>query len=88
MSRRRALAARPAEASDRTIPGHWEADLMGFSKYGQYVLVTHERSSRLLRVERLPDKTAMSVRTRLSEWLTTLPKPLRRSLTFDNVLYQ
>ena len=84
MSRRRALAARPAEASDRTIPGHWEADLMGFSKYGQYVLVTHERSSRLLRVERLPDKTAMSVRTRLSDWLTTLPKPLRRSLTFDN----
>ena len=37
MSRRRALAARPAEASDRTIPGHWEADLMGFSKHGQYV---------------------------------------------------
>lgn len=84
MSRRRPLADRPAEARDRTVPGHWEADLMGFSKYGQYVLVTHERSSRLLRIERLPDKTAMSVRTRLSSWLAALPKPLRRTLTFDN----
>jgi transposase, IS30 family len=84
MSRRRPLSDRPAEAADRAVPGHWEADLMGFSKYGQYVLVTHERTSRLLRIERLPDKTAASVRTRLSNWLGTLPKPVRRSLTFDN----
>jgi len=84
MSRRRPLADRPAEALDRATPGHWEADLMGFSKYGQYVLVTHERTSRLLSVERLPDKTAASVRGKLSDWLITLPRPLRRTLTFDN----
>lgn len=84
MSRRRPLAERPAEADDRTTPGHWEADLMGFSKYGQYVLVTHERSSRLLRVERLPDKTAASVRRCLSARLAELPRTLRRTLTFDN----
>jgi transposase, IS30 family len=84
MSRRRSLAGRPAEAGDRAVPGHWEADLMGFSKSGQYVLVTHERTSRLLRVERLPNKTAASVRKKLSDWLQTLPRPLRRTLTFDN----
>jgi transposase, IS30 family len=84
MSRRRSIADRPAEAGDRAIPGHWEADLMAFSKYGQYVLVTHERTSRLLSVERLPDKTAASVRSRLSTRLAGLPKALRRSLTFDN----
>jgi IS30 family transposase len=31
-----------------------------------------------------PDKRAASVRIRLSDWLATLPKPLRRTLTFDN----
>ena len=84
MRRRRPIAERPAEATDRTIPGHWEVDLMSFSKYGQYVLVTHERTSRLLKVERLPDKTASSVRSKLSDWLASLPRALRRTLTFDN----
>ena len=84
LSRRRSLADRPAEAMDRATPGHWEADLMGFSKYGQYVLVTHERTSRLLGVERLPNKTAAAVRCRLSARLAVLPRSLRRSLTFDN----
>lgn len=84
MSRRRSIAERPCEASDRTTPGHWEVDLMGFSKYGQYVLVTHERCSRLLSVERLPDKTAASVRGKLADRLAALPRALRRTLTFDN----
>lgn len=84
IKRRRPLSQRPAEAQGRATPGHWEADLMAFSKYGQYVLVTHERTSRLLSVERLPDKTAASIRSRLSARLAGLPRPLRRSLTFDN----
>src|SRR6201987_4041135 len=42
------LANRPIEAANRSIPGHWEADLMMFSKYGQSVLTVHERTSRLL----------------------------------------
>lgn len=84
MSRRRPIAQRPVEAEDRRIPGHWEADLMAFSRYGQYVLLTHERSSRLLTLERLPDKTAATLRKRLSARFASLPKALRRSLTFDN----
>ena len=84
ISRRRPIAQRPAEAEDRCIPGHWEADLMAFSLYGQYVLLTHERSSRLLTLERLPDKTAATLRQRLSARFASLPKTLRRSLTFDN----
>lgn len=84
MSRRRPIAERPVDAIDRATPGHWEADLMGFSKYGQYVLVTHERTSRLLTVKRLPDKTAASIRCRLSNWLIELPRSLRRTITFDN----
>lgn len=84
MSRRRPIAQRPAEAQDRCIPGHWEADLMAFSRYGQYLLITHERSSRLLTLERLPDKAAATLRRHLSARFACLPKTLRRSLTFDN----
>ena len=84
MRRRRPIAERPREADDRTIAGHWEADLMAFSKYGQYVLVTHERTSRLLSLERLPNKSAAAVRACLSARLASLPRALRRSMTFDN----
>lgn len=78
------ITHRAAEAQDRTIPGHWEADLMGFSLYGQYVLCTHERSSRLLTITRLPRKTAQAVLERLLQGFAAIPAGLRRSLTFDN----
>jgi IS30 family transposase len=75
---------RPVQALNRAVPGHWEADLMAFSRYGQYVLVTHERCSRLLTIERLPHKTASAVIDRLIARFQSLPLQLRRSLTFDN----
>lgn len=78
------LDQRPLEARDRQVPGHWEADLMGFSRYGHYVLVTHERSSRRLGIERLERKTADIVATRLVKRFADVPPALRRSVTFDN----
>jgi IS30 family transposase len=59
---------------------------MAFSRYGQHVLVLHERRSRLLLVNRLPNKTAVAVLKQLHRRLSRFPKPMRRSLTFDNVL--
>lgn len=81
---RQPISLRPLEANDRLTAGHWEADLMGFARHGQYVLVTHERTSRLLSIERLPDKTATGVAQRLLERFAALPHAIRRSLTFDN----
>ncbi|MGO4388911.1 IS30 family transposase [Microvirga sp. 2YAF29] len=78
------LAHRPQEAASRQVEGHWEADLMAFSRYGQYVLVLHERRSRLLIVDRLPNKTALAVLERLHRHLRRWPKALLQSLTFDN----
>ena len=78
------LSQRPAHADDRRTPGHWESDLMAFSRYGQYVLCTHERTSRLLTLERLPNKTASAVGERLLAHFARLPSALRRSLSFDN----
>ena len=75
------LSQRPAQAQGRTVPGHWEADLMAFSRYGQAVLVTHERSSRQLVIERLPSKAAQGVVDRLIALFQSLPKALCQTVT-------
>jgi len=78
------LDQRPEEALDRKQPGHWEADFMLFSTYGQDVLVLHERSSRLTVFLRTPNRKAEPTADTLAELLSPLPEPLRRTLTFDN----
>lgn len=79
-----AIDKRPKPANERRQFGHWEADLMLFAKYGQAVLVTHERKSRLTRIWRQPSKAARPVVDRLLEAFAKLPQALRRSVTFDN----
>ena len=78
------IERRPAYIDKRRQPGHWEGDLMLFAKYGQAVLVTHERHSRLLFVSRQPSKAAEPVAIKLAELFSALPTSLRRTITFDN----
>jgi IS30 family transposase len=81
---RRPLSERPQDASDRTTPGHWEADFMLFAKYGQNLLVLHERQTRYTFVHHLPDRKAARSAARIMRTLGKLPKPLRKSICFDN----
>ena len=78
------LTQRPADALDRQVPGHWEADLMAFSQYGQNILMLHERSSRALIGTRLISKHAQPIGEALGAMLALLPQPLRQTVTFDN----
>ena len=78
------IEQRPAYINKRRQAGHWEADLMLFAKYGQAVLVTHERRSRLLVITRQPNKGAQPVARQLSKLFRSLPQSLRRTITFDN----
>jgi IS30 family transposase len=78
------LAQRPPLADDRRQPGHWEADLMLFSTYGQAVLALHERTSRLTALVLQPSKAAAPTADTLCRLLQPLPAALRRTLTFDN----
>ncbi len=78
------IAERPGCINLRQRPGDWEADLMLFRKYGQALLVTQERASRLLLVHRQPNKTSQAVLDALRTQLLALPAHLRRSMTFDN----
>ncbi len=82
---RKPLAERPADASERQTPGHWEADLMLFTaRRRQAVLALHERHSRLLFAARLPGKAALPVAKSLHHLLAPLPPAWRQSVTFDN----
>jgi transposase, IS30 family len=78
------IAQRPQDANDRQSPGHWEADLMMFAKYGQAILTLHERTSRLILARRPANKTADLVAATLADILSLFPEPLRQTITFDN----
>jgi IS30 family transposase len=77
------ITERPAEATDRAVPGHWEGDLImgkGFTSVGTLV----ERKTRYLILIRLPKgHGAAAFRDALTKRIVTLPAQLRRSITYD-----
>jgi IS30 family transposase len=77
------LSERPAQARDRQTPGHWEADLMMFAKYGQAILTVHERSSRILLAARPDNKTANLIAEMIDQLLRPIPSQLRKTITFE-----
>jgi IS30 family transposase len=84
LQKRVSIEERPTDISTRGEAGHWEADLMLFAKYGQAVLAAHERYSRLLVLTRQPNKAAAFVARQLLRLFSSLPEPLRQTITFDN----
>src|SRR5580693_1203856 len=46
IKQRLSITERPAEVEGRKVSGHWEADFMLFARYGQGLLVLHERQTR------------------------------------------
>jgi transposase, IS30 family len=78
------LSARPAEAADRAVPGHWEGDLIMGRGNTSAIGTLVERSTRLCLLLHLPHgHDALQVRDRMIETIHTLPQHLRRSLTWD-----
>ena len=75
---------RPSEIEQRHEIGHWEVDLMQFSKKGSAVLVAHERYSRLLFLTRIQTKEAHPIAKHLIHLFTQLPKEMVKTVTFDN----
>lgn len=74
---------RPTNIRARATPGHWEADLIQFSTYGQSVVV-HDRRSRFSVLLPQNRKTASAVADTLVTFFASLPPKQRQTLTLDN----
>lgn len=93
------ITERPPEANDRAVPGHWEGDLiLGLDSSAIGTLVERTtRFTLLLHLPRMNDfgqprvkngpalagHGADAVRDAIASSIVTLPKQLRRSLTWD-----
>jgi IS30 family transposase len=74
---------RPAEVADRTVPGHWEGDLLVGHANASALGTLVERTTRFTLLVPLKAKDAVTVRQAFARELRTLPVQLRRSLTYD-----
>jgi transposase, IS30 family len=74
---------RPLEVADRTVPGHWEGDLLVGHANASALGTLVERTTRFTLLVPLKAKDAATVRRAFARELRTLPAQLRRSLTYD-----
>lgn len=73
---------RPLEVEDRSIPGHWEGDLLTGAK-NSHIATLVERTSRFTMLVKVDGKDTATVVKALARAARRLPPSLRKSLTWD-----
>jgi len=79
----RSIRERPEEAQSREVPGHWEGDLIKGAFNGSAIGTLVDRSTRFVILAKVDDSSAEAVLEGFSRRLRTLPKVLRKTLTYD-----
>ena len=77
------IAERPAEVATRTVPGHWEGDLLKGARNGSAVGTLVERTTRLVILAKMTGTDATSAREGFTKKLRRVPALLRKTLTYD-----
>ena len=77
------IEERPKEVADRTIPGHWEGDLIIGQRNRSAIGTLVERTTRMTFLVKLKNQDAHIVRKAFSEEFRHLPNGLKRTLTYD-----
>jgi len=75
---------RPEYIEQRKEPGHWEADTMISRQSKVAIAVAAERTSRLVKVGKLDQKSASEFRKALSGRLMQYPQHMKQTITYDN----
>ena len=77
------IRERPKEVEGRTVPGHWESDLVVGKKNASAIGTLVERTTRTTILVPLKAKDAESVRKAFARTVKRLPKEVFRSITHD-----
>ncbi len=77
------ISERPKETEDRTVPGHWEGDLLIGKGRNSALGTLVERTTRLTLLVPLTKKDAFSVRTAFSKSFKRIPRQFKKTLTYD-----
>jgi len=78
------IALRSQAANERSVAGHWEADLLCFARQTAVVLQVAERKYRFRFALKLDSKHSTPLVRKLIAAFTSLPSILRETLTMDN----
>lgn len=81
---RKSIHTRPAYIDERKRYGDWESDSVIFSKTKIILSVQSERKSKLIRMYKLPNKSAEETKNALTMTAESVPKDLFLTVTFDN----
>jgi IS30 family transposase len=76
------ISQRPPEVADRSVPGHWEGDLLCGTKDSQIITLV-ERQTRYVMLIRAEKKNTETVVKALTKNAGKLPRELYKSLTWD-----
>lgn len=77
------IRERPKEVEDRTVPGHWESDLVIGKGHKSAIGTLVERTTRTTIIVPLKAKDAISVRMAFARTVKRLPKETFLSITHD-----
>ena len=79
----RSIRERPEEAQSREVPGHWEGGLIKGAFNGSAIGTLMDRSTRFVILAKVDDSSAEAALEDFTRRLRTLPKALRKTLTYD-----
>jgi len=77
------IEERPKEVAGRTIPGHWEGDLMVGQRNASAIGTLVERTTRMAFLVKLRNQDASTIRRAFGKEFRSLPRGLKRTLTYD-----
>lgn len=77
------IEERPSEVAERTVPGHWEGDLLIGRNRQSAMGTLVERTTRTTILVPLRSKYAEEVRKAFAREIKKLPKQMRLTLTYD-----